>query len=135
MKRAYIAAPFNCLTSEVPGRLYGEISDRHFMSFLESIERVLAEFDFNVCIPHRDRGAWGKIYIHPRDIAEICFDEVSASDLVIAIPGNSRGVLAELGWAAYGRKPLIIFIKSSDDPSIFIYGLGKKTPTSMVYFE
>lgn len=129
--RVYIAAPFRRMSSKMKNRAYGVIHKQDYIDFLQQMESVLLKAGFEPVLPHRDEGQWGKIYIKPEDIAKICFDLISSSDMVIAIPGRSRGVHAEIGYAAALKKRLIIFLKEGERESIFIPGLGKETQTTV----
>jgi hypothetical protein len=135
MSKAYIAAPFSRLTSQVLGRLYGEVNCSTHIERLEKVENVLREAGFQVCLPHRDRGHWGKVYIKPSEIARMCFREVELSDLIVAFPEKSRGVHMELAYAAALKKKLIVFLQPDSDLSIFTYGLNKVTPTIVSVYQ
>lgn len=135
MSKAYIAAPFSRLTSEVLGRLYGELNCSTQIELLEKVESVLREAGYRVCLPHRDRGHWGKVYIEPPEIARMCFREVELSDLIVALPEKSRGAHMELAYAAALKKRLIVFVQPDSDISIFTYGLNKVTPTIVSVYQ
>lgn len=135
MTRIYIAAPFSSLTSRLAGRLYGTIEDNSFIELLERIDDMLREQGFSVCLPHRDKGQWGKLYLDPMHIADICFDEVERCDWVLAIPRRSRAAHMEIAVASQLRKKLIILLQRNDDPSIFTYGLWRRSPTIVEVFE
>lgn len=135
MEKIYIAAPFSSLTNQVDGRLYGEISDNQFIRLLEKVDALLREEGFAVSLPHRDKGQWGKLYIHPEQIADICFSEVEQCDWLLAIPLKSRAAHMEIAAAMQLRKKLIVLLREDDDPSIFTYGLWKRTPTLVSVFK
>ncbi|MBI5374214.1 MAG: hypothetical protein HZA77_02195 [Candidatus Schekmanbacteria bacterium] len=135
MNKIYLAAPFTSLTDQLPGRLYGKISNPIFIQKLEKIEKVLESFNFKVSLPHRDKGHWGANYIDPCEIADICINEVRESDWIVAIPQSSRAVHMEIATGVMLQKKLIILLKDNDDPSIFIYGLPQLVPTVILIYK
>ena len=131
----YIAAPFRRFSSEMKGRTYGEITNRDYIALLERVEKVLLEAGYDTYLPHRDKGKWGKIYIQPKEIAKMCFDLISLSDVVVALPGQGRGVHIELGFATALKKELIIILREKEVESIFIPGLGEQMGTTIIRFK
>ena len=69
--KAYIAAPFGSRAKSIPSRVYGEITDDEYISFLETIEMVVKERGLETHLPHRDTNQWGKIYHTSEDIIKI----------------------------------------------------------------
>ena len=133
--RVYVAAPFRRHTNEMKGREYGEICNEELIQFYERIEKVIKEMGFETCLPHRDKGGWGRIYIEPKDVAKMCFDSISACDVMVVLAERSRGVHIEIGYAAYAEKTLLIFLKRGEVESGFYAGLGKKTKTKLIRYD
>lgn len=133
--KVYIAAPFRRYTNEIEGREYGEIDNNQIIRFYEQVEKIIREEGFETCLPHRDKGHWGKIYIPPRDVAKMCFDAISSCDIMIVLAERSRGVHIEIGYAAHAKKTLILFIKEGEVESGFYAGLHKETKTKLVRYR
>jgi nucleoside 2-deoxyribosyltransferase len=133
--KVYIAAPFRRYTNEIEGREYGEIDNNQIIRFYEQVEKIIREEGFETCLPHRDKGHWGKIYIPPKDVAKMCFDAISSCDIMIVLAERSRGVHIEIGYATHAKKTLILFIKEGEVESGFYAGLHKETKTKLVYYK
>jgi len=133
--KVYIAAPFRRHTSEIKGREYGEILNRKLIQFFERIEKVVLDEGFEACLPHRDKGRWGRIYINPKNVAKMCFESISACDLMIVLAEPSRGVHIEIGYAAHAKKTILIFLREGKVESGFYAGLHKETKTEIIRYE
>lgn len=133
--KIYIAAAFRRYTNEIEGREYGEINNNRIIQFYEQVEKIIKEEGFETCLPHRDKGHWGKIYIPPRDVAKMCFDAISSCDIMLVLAERSRGVHIEIGYAARAKKTLIIFLKEEEVESGFYAGLHKETKTKLVRYR
>ena len=126
--KVYIAAPFrrdSDRASADPGSAYGELTSPDKIAGLEAIESVLLRAGYDTCLPHRDEGDWGKTYYEPAPIAALCLRHVESSDLVVAVPGRSRGVHIELGYAAARGTPVVAFVDKHDEASTLLPGLGQ----------
>ena len=133
--RVYLAAPFRRHTNEIEGREYGEINNKELIEFFERIEKLIREEGFETCLPHRDKGRWGKVYIQPKDVAKMCFDSILECDIMVVLAERSRGVHMEIGYAAHAKKTLIIFLKEGEAKSGFYDGLNKETKTILVRYK
>ncbi len=133
--KAYLAAPFRRYTNDMTGRAYGELWKSDYIQFLERIEVLLGRFGIETCLPHRDAGKWGKIYIDPQYVAEMCFRIIDDCDLFIAIPESSRGVHIELGYAIKAGKKIAIFIHKNAVESGFYAGLHKVVDCVVIKYE
>jgi nucleoside 2-deoxyribosyltransferase len=127
VEKIYIAAPFRAFATEEEDRFYGIMDDNSYQTFLEKVDGKLKEWGYKTCLPHRDEGKWGELYILPDDIAEICFKHIESSSLVIVFPGKSRGVHIEIGYAAALRKKMIVFLRQGEKESTLLRGLGRVT--------
>jgi nucleoside 2-deoxyribosyltransferase len=135
LKQVYISAPFKSLTSDIENRFYGIFNDENYQDFLEGVETHLIGKGLKTCLPHRSEGEWGKTYILPEDITEICFRHIRDSDLIICFPGNSRGVHMEIGYAAALGKEIIALLSSEERESTLLRGLGKVTKFKLERFS
>jgi len=127
VEKIYIAAPFRAFATDEEDRFYGVMNDSGYQAFLEKVDGKLKGWGYNTCLPHRDEGQWGELYILPEDIAEICFKHIESSSLVIVFPGKSRGVHIEIGYAAALRKKMIVFLRQGETESTLLRGLGRVT--------
>lgn len=127
VQKVYISAPFRLFATNEKNRFYGVLHDREYKEFLEKVDFKLRKFGFETCLPHRDEGQWGQVYILPEDVAEICFKHIQSSDLVIVFPGKSRGVHIEVGYAAALGKKIMVFLSANERESTLLRGLNKVT--------
>lgn len=127
MKKVYISAPFRFFTTDEENRFYGVLNDEQYKQFLEKVDCHFKKLGYETCLPHRDEGHWGQVYILPEDVAEICFNHIQSSDLVIVFPGKSRGVHIEIGYAAALDKKIIAFLSKDERESTLLRGLFKIT--------
>lgn len=127
VEKIYIAAPFRAFATDEEDRFYGIMNDSGYQAFLEKVDGKLKGWGYHTCLPHRDEGDWGELYILPEDIAEICFRHIESSSMVIVFPGKSRGVHIEIGYAAALRKKMIVFLPEGETESTLLRGLGRVT--------
>lgn len=135
MSKVYISAPFRMHSSEVEGREYGVLNSENYKQFLESIERLIKKLGFKVCLPHRDEGQWGNIYISPEEITEICFNLIRSNDILVVFPGKSRGVHIEIGYAAALGKKLLIFLSKGEKESTLLKGISHITEMKVFRYK
>lgn len=128
-KKVYIAAPFRRDSNRdlnPPHKAYGAYDDDEKKAVLESVEDVFLADGWVTCLPHRDEGRWGKEFgYEPDEIGRLCFRHVDTSDLILALPGRSRGVAAELGRASAAGTPILVFLEEDEEPSTLLGGLAQ----------
>ncbi len=135
---AYLAAPFSsiALTNEASPPSSGSQSSlfprghglvpEHYRSFLERIESLFVGMGFRVVIPHRDVNKWGSVELESEQVVYSCAQQVSQSDLIIAILGQSHGAHFELGYAWGLGKPCIALRYEDLDVSYFARGVNER---------
>jgi Ppx/GppA phosphatase family len=131
--KVYIAAPFRSdsdRTGTTLSTAYGRMNDPRKVDLLQRIEDAFLDNGWTTCLPHRDEGNWGATYYEPRDIAALCLRHVETSSLICAIPGRSRGVHVELGWAGALRIPIVAFSLVDEEISTLQPGIGKSAKNS-----
>jgi len=133
--RVYISAPFRIYSSELKGREYGILNNENYKQFLEDIEQLIRELGFDVCLPHRDKGQWGNIYILPEDITEICFNLIRFRDILVVFPKKSRGVHMEIGYAAALHKKMLIFLSKTERESTLLKGISRITEAKIFRYS
>ena len=134
-QKVYISAPFRFFATNEENRFYGVLHDREYKQFLEKVDFKLRELGFETCLPHRDEGQWGQVYILPEDVAEICFKHIQASDIIIVFPGKSRGVHIEVGYAAALGRKIIVFLSKNEKESTLLRGLFRVTDFLCVRYK
>lgn len=139
-RKVYIAAPYRAASDvtkkmATPDRMYGKIWDPNYILYMEQIEKVIQEYGFTTCLPHRDEGKWGEIYLPASEIAKICFNHVESSGVIVALPEHSRGVHLELGYAAALNKRIIICLKDNEVESTLTPGLSQQTETTFIRYR
>ena len=133
--KVYIAAPFGSMATSIPHRIYGEITDSEYISFLETIEEVAKERGLETHLPHRDTNQWGKSYHTPKYITKMNWNAVQSSDLLIVYPQRSRGVHVEIGWGSATGKDLIILLNENEESSDVVEGLSALTNIMTIRFN
>lgn len=135
MPQIYISAPFRRYSSEIEGREYGILYSENYRQFLEKVEQLIKELGFKVCLPHRDEGLWGNIYIPPEEITEICFNLIRSSEILVVFPGKSRGVHIEIGYAAALGKKMLVFLHEGEKESTLLRGISRITEMKMFRYK
>jgi deoxyadenosine/deoxycytidine kinase len=112
---AYIAAPFTSFASppsdsdsELFEKPHGEIKRGRFRNALLSIEKSLKNSGISSLIPHRDVNQWGKLTLEPNQVALLCSEQVSRTDLFVGLIAESHGAHYEFGLARGLGKPCIV---------------------------
>jgi len=92
------------------------------------IEAVIQHFEdagYYVYNAHRREG-WGACMLTPDECTKLDYEEISASDLFVAFPGEpaSPGTHIEMGWASSFGKPMILIVEDLESHSFLVRGLG-----------
>ena len=66
---------------------------------------------------------------------ELDFEEMKTSDIVIAIPEDSKGTAVELGWASHMQKKIILLLDRNQRYTPLISTLNDITDTDIVWYE
>lgn len=102
----------------------------------ERFERLIGYFEASGCKVYNahKREAWGADSLEPGQFTRLDFDEISASDVLVAYPGPpaSLGTHIELGWASAQRKPIVLLLERGGDHAPMLYGLRRLTATAIV---
>jgi nucleoside 2-deoxyribosyltransferase len=132
VKRLFLAAPFTqLLQSTGPTAALGNY--RHIL------EGVIELFDANnieVFSAHK-REEWGEKLEQPAKALNYDLDEISRSDLVVAIIGAppSPGVQLEIGYAIALKKPIVLLLKKNEFVPYLTRGLGALIPTKEIWYD
>ncbi len=105
--RIYLAGPFTTHLSE------GVIDPQSaWRQTLQATAEALAADGWAVFLPHRDVSRWGERNVSPGIVARECLEAVMASDVVVAVMGESFGTHVEVG-AALARGIPVVAVRCS----------------------
>lgn len=128
LSTVFVAGPFFKLVDSVTGRMpHGQ---------RERFERLIDHFESSGCLvfnAHK-REKWGEAFLEPDEFTRLDYDEIAASDVLVAVPGppDSLGTHIELGWASALGKPIVLLLERDEDYARMIYGLRRIAPTAIV---
>jgi nucleoside 2-deoxyribosyltransferase len=128
LRTVFVAGPFYKLVDPVTGRMSDEQRAR--------FERLIGHFESSGCkvFNAHKREKWGEAFLEPDEFTRLDYDEIAASDVIIAVPGPpaSLGTHIELGWASALGKPIVLLLEREADYALMIYGLRHIVPTAIV---
>ena len=128
LPRVFLGGPFKGLVDE-SGTMRPEERVRY-----EALIAGLEGAGCHVDNAHR-RESWGAAFLSPEECTRRDFDEIAASDVVVAFPGSppSPGTHVEIGWASALGKPLVLLLEKDTEYAFLIQGLG--TVAAVAYVE
>jgi hypothetical protein len=98
-------------------------------------EEIIAFLEKCGCAVHNAhrRGHWGASFLTPKECTRLDWEEIKASDLFIAFPGDppSPGTHIEIGWAAAFGKPIILLLEEGGEYAFLVRGL--RTVACVIY--
>lgn len=74
---------------------------------LQATAEALEAAGWTVFLPHRDVSWWGERDVSPGEVARECLEAVVASDVVVAVMGESFGTHVEVGAAIARGIPVV----------------------------
>lgn len=124
--KVFIAAPFG---QKLDG--LGNY-DPVYRQSLEMLHSSIEGEGYQVFASQRNEN-WGQSPLDPNDCVQVDYEEMSTSDVVIAVLGSSPslGVCVELGWASALQIPLVIVGKDAEASSMIV-GLHKVSAVSYI---
>jgi nucleoside 2-deoxyribosyltransferase len=127
-RTVFVAGPFYKLVDPETKQMKPEDRSR--------FERLIGYFEtggWNVFNAHK-REHWGEAFLQPEEFTKLDYDEIAASDVVVAVPGPpaSLGTHIELGWASALGKPIVLLLERGEEYALMLYGLGHIAPTVIV---
>lgn len=127
MKKIFIACP---ITKYLDGNRF--IND-NLKVFVENMYSICQTYASEVFLALK-REEYGKKLM--TDICtELDYEEMQSSDLVVAIPEDSKGTAVELGWASVMKKKLILILDRNTRYTPLVYGLGDITDAVCIWYE
>jgi len=127
MRKIFIACAFS---KYLDGTCF---KDDEFASFLHRLYQLCKTYVPEVFLA-AEREKYGKNLLEDA-CTELDFEEMKTSDIVIAIPDDSKGVAIELGWASWMQKELILILNLNQRYTPLISGLRDITETTILSYE
>ena len=127
MKKIFIACP---ISKYIDG---DKFINNDFKIFIEELYNVCQKHASKVFLALR-REEYGKKLMKDT-CTELDFEEMKTTDLVIAIPEDSKGTAVELGWASSMKIKTIIILDRSQRYTPLISGLNNITKTEIVWYD
>lgn len=94
-------------------------------SEIEAITAALENSGIQTICMVRDFEKWGDINFTPKELMKKTFDQIDLCDMVILeMSEKGVGLGIEAGYAAAGKKPLIILIKNGKELSVTLKGIA-----------
>lgn len=115
LPRVFLGGPFKALVDE-SGTMRAEERARY-----EALISGLEGAGCHVDNAHR-RESWGAAFLSPEECTRRDFEEIAASDVVVAFPGSppSPGTHVEIGWASALGKPLVLLLEQDTAAYAFL---------------
>jgi RNA polymerase-binding transcription factor DksA len=126
-----MAAPFSNMIDSITGRV-----NPTFKEELTLLRSFLISKGYDVFLAH-EREGWGRALLSPKECTKLDFNEISACDVIIAIPGDppSGGTHVELGWASAMGKPIILLLEEDGKYSPLVLGLAQISKVIPIHFR
>jgi nucleoside 2-deoxyribosyltransferase len=137
-RRIYLAGPFTSHLTSPAGSTGGSNTSRTLpyaegvidsrsawrrtlLATTEALERA----GWSVFLPHRDVSRWGERDASPGMVARECLQAVVASDVVVAVMGESFGTHVEVGAALARGIPVVLVRTSTSAESFFALAVAQ----------
>lgn len=127
MNKIFIACPISKYIEE--NRF---ISD-NLRAFIEELYQICQKYASEVFITLRREEYDKKIMTDIHTMLD--FEEMKTTDLVVAIPEDSKEVAVELGWASYMKKHILLLLDCNDRYTPLITGLKDITDTEIIWYN
>ncbi|MEI3355542.1 MAG: hypothetical protein V8R81_00380 [Clostridia bacterium] len=127
MKKIFIACPISKYIDK------DEFTNNNFKFFIEKLYNICQKYVPEVFLALK-REEYGKKLMKDT-CTELDFEEMKTTDLVIAIPEDSKGTAVELGWASSMKIKTIIILDRSQRYTPLISGLNNITKTEIVWYD
>lgn len=127
MNKIFIACPF---IKYVDGTSF---SSESYKKFTEELYELCLKAVPNVflALKREEYGAKPlEVYSCKMDL-----DELTDSDLIIAIPDDSMGVAVELGWASAHNKYIVLLLNEDQKYSALVKNITTITPGHIIWYK
>lgn len=127
MKKIFIACP---ISKYIDG---DKFINNDFKIFIEELYNVCQKHASKVFLALR-REEYGKKLMKDT-CTELDFEEMKTTDLVVAIPEDSKGTAVELGWASCMKIKILLLLDSNQRYTPLISGLKDITDVETIWYD
>lgn len=127
MYKIFIGCP---ITKYLNGNIF---TNEDFKRFINKVYDICTNYADEVFLALK-REEFGK-NIMSDVCTELDYKEMMTSDLVVAIPDDSKGTAVELGWASVMKKRIILILNTRIRYTPLITGLNDITDTVTVLYD
>lgn len=127
MYKIFIGCP---ITKYLNGNIF---TNEDFKRFINKVYDICTNYADEVFLALK-REEFGK-NIMSDVCTELDYKEMMTSDLVVAIPDDSKGTAVELGWASVMKKRIILILNTRIRYTPLITGLNDITDTVTVWYD
>ncbi len=127
MKKIFIACP---ISKYIKGNSF---TDDKFKDFTEQLYNTCKTYSQDVFLALK-REEYGKKLMR-ESCVKLDLDEMKNTELVIAIPDDSKGTAVELGWASYMNLDIILILDKNKQYTPLISGLNDITKTKIIWYD
>ena len=127
MKKIFIACPMSKYIDN------GIFTNKNFKEFIEKLYDICQEYAQEVFLALL-REKYGKKLMKDT-CTELDFEEMKTTDLVVAIPEDSKGTAVELGWASCMGIKILLILDRNQRYTPLISGLNDITNTKIIWYD
>lgn len=127
MEKIFIACPISKYINN------DEFINDEFKMFIENLYDICQKYANKVFLALR-REEYGKKLMKDT-CTELDFEEMKTTNMVVAIPEDSKGTGVELGWASYMNKKIILILDRNQRYTPLISGLNDIADTEIVWYN
>lgn len=127
MKKIFIACPMSKYIDN------GMFTNKNFKEFIENLYDICQEYAQEVFLALL-REEYGKKLMKDT-CTELDFEEMKTTDLVVAIPEDSKGTAVELGWASCMEIKILLILDRNQRYTPLISGLNDITNTKIIWYD
>lgn len=127
MKKIFIACPMSKYIDN------GMFTNKNFKEFIENLYDICQEYAQEVFLALL-REEYGKRLMKDT-CTELDFEEMKTTDLVVAIPEDSKGTAVELGWASCMEIKILLILDRNQRYTPLISGLNDITNTKIIWYD
>lgn len=127
MEKIFIACPISKYINN------NEFVNDEFKIFIEDLYDICQKYANKVFLALR-REEYGKKLM--KDICtELDFEEMKTTNMVVAIPEDSKGTAVELGWASFMKIKILLILDCNQRYTPLISGLKDITDVEIIWYN
>ena len=127
----YLAAPFTAVAIEKKeperyvlfeetGRQHGVLPEAYQKQLKRIKKQMVDRWKVKVILPHEDINDWGRKELSSDVVLREIVDNITRSDAMVVIPGQSIGAHLETGIAIAQHKPVVVFQVEEMENSFYV---------------